>query len=180
VNANMGFVMTASGTSTNPTGAIKIGTDNVTYTQFTGASQITATAPLQKSGNTLSIDAATTSAAGTLSAADKTKLDALRMPISFHIAGALTTGVKAPRFISPVACTLSTARAFANAGSDVTYRLVLNATTNSNTSANVGQAVVATSLTGVTSLAVGDVLQVEIVSAGTSGADLSVTVEAAY
>ena len=180
VNANMGFVMTSTGTSTNPIGAIKIGTDNITYTQFTGASQITATAPLQKSGNTLSIDAATTSAAGTLSAADKTKLDALRMPISFHIAGALTTGVKAPRFISPVACTLSTARAFANAGSDVTYRLVLNATTNSNTSANVGQAVVATSLTGVTSLAVGDVLQVEIVSAGTSGADLSVTVEAAY
>jgi hypothetical protein len=180
VNANMGFVMTASGTSTNPTGAIKIGTDNITYTQFTGASQITATAPLQKSGNTLSIDAATTSAAGTMSATDKTKLDALRMPISFHIAGALATGVKAPRFISPVACTLSTAQAFANAGSGVTYRLVLNASTNSNTSASVGQAVVATSLTGVTSLAVGDVLQVEIVSAGTSGADLSVTVEAAY
>lgn len=180
VNANMGFVMTATGTSTNPTGAIKIGTDNVTYTQFTGASQITATAPLLKSGNTLSIDAATTSAAGSMSAADKTKLDGLRMPISFHIAGALTTGVKAPRFISPVACTLSTARAFANAGSGVTYRLVLNASTNSNTSASVGQAVVATSLTGVTSLAVGDVLQVEIVNAGTSGADLSVTVEAAY
>jgi hypothetical protein len=180
VNANMGFVMTSSGTSTNPTGAIKIGTDNITYTQFTGASQITATAPLQKSGNTLSIDAATTSAAGTMSATDKTKLDALRMPISFHIAGALATGVKAPRFISPVACTLSTARAFANAGSGVTYRLVLNASTNSNTSASIGQAVVATSLTGVTSLAVGDVLQVEIVSAGTSGADLSVTVEAAY
>ncbi len=115
-----------------------------------------------------------------MSATDKTKLDALRMPISFHIAGALATGVKAPRFISPVACTLSTARAFANAGSGVTYRLVLNASTNSNTSASIGQAVVATSLTGVTSLAVGDVLQVEIVSAGTSGADLSVTVEAAY
>jgi hypothetical protein len=179
-NQNMGFVMTAVGTSNHPKDAIKIGTDNVVYTQFTGAASITATAPLQKSGNTLSIDAATTSAAGTMSASDKTKLDGLRMPISFHIAGALTTGVKAPRFISPVACTLSTARAFANAGSDVTYRIVLNASTNSNTSASVGQAVVATSLTGVTSLAVGDVLQVEIVSAGTSGADLSVTVEAAY
>jgi hypothetical protein len=180
VNANMGFVMTATGTSTNPTGAIKIGTDNVAYTQFTGASQITATAPLQKSANTLSIAAATTSDAGSMSAADKSKLDALRMPISFHIAGTLTTGVKAPRFISPVACTLSTSRAFANAGSGVTYRLVRNTSTNSNTSASVGQAVVATSLTGVTSLAVGDVLQVEIVNAGTSGADLSVTVEASY
>jgi len=180
VNANMGYVMTATGTSTNPTGAIKIGTDNVTYTQFTGAAQITATAPLQKSGNTLSIDAATTSAAGTLSAADKSKLDALRMPISFHIAGTLSTGVKAPRFISPVACTLSSARAYANAGSGVTYRLVLNGSTNSNTSASVGQSVVTTTLSTVTSLAVGDVLQVEIVNAGTSGADLSVTIEASY
>jgi len=180
VNANMGFVMTSAGTSSTPAGAILIGTDNVAYTQFTGASQITATAPLQKSANTLSIVAATTSVAGSMSAADKTKLDALRMPISFHIAGTLTTGVKAPRFISPVACTLSTARAFANAGSAVTYRLVLNGSTNSNTSASVGQAVVATSLTGVTALAVGDILQVEIVSAGTSGADLSVTIEAAY
>ena len=180
VNANMGFVMTSAGTSSTPAGAILIGTDNVAYTQFTGAASITATAPLQKSANTLSIVAATTSVAGSMSAADKTKLDALRMPISFHIAGTLTTGVKAPRFISPVACTLSTARAFANAGSAVTYRLVLNGSTNSNTSASVGQAVVATSLTGVTSLAVGDVLQIEIVSAGTSGADLSVTIEAAY
>lgn len=180
VNQNMGFVMTATGTSTNPTGAIKIGTDNVVYTQFTGAASITATAPLQKSGNTLSIDAATTSAAGTMSASDKTKLDALRMPISFHIAGSLSAGVKAPRFISPVACTLSTSRAYANAGSDVTYRLVLNGSTNSNTSASVGQSVVATTLTTVTSLAVGDVLQVEIVNAGSSGADLSVTIEASY
>ena len=179
-NVNMGYVMTATGTSTNPVGAIKIGTDNVTYTQFTGAAQITATAPLQKSGNTLSIDTATTSAAGTLSATDKTKLDALRMPISFHIAGTLSTGVKSPRFISPVACTLSIARAYANAGSDVTYRLVLNGSTNSNTSGNVAQSVVSTTLTTVTSLAVGDVLQVEIVSAGTSGADLSVTIEASY
>jgi len=180
VNGNMGYVMTNSGTSTNPVGAIKIGTDNITYTPFTGAAQITATAPLQKSGNTLSIDAATTSAAGTMSAADKTKIDALEMPISFHIAGTLSTGVKQPRFISPVACTLVNARAYAGGGSGVTYRLVKNGSTNSNTSATVGAAVVTTSLTTVTSLAVGDTLQIEIVDAGTSGADLSVTVEATY
>jgi hypothetical protein len=180
VNANMGFVMTSTGTSTNPVGAIKIGTDNVTYTQFTGASQITATAPLQKSGNTLSIDAASGSNAGSMSAADKTKIDALEMPISFHIAGTLSAGVKQPRFISPVACTLVNARAYAGGGSGVTYRIVKNGSTNSNTSATVGAAVVTTALTTVTSLAVGDTLQVEIVSAGTSGADLSVTVEATY
>ena len=180
VNTNMGFVMTAVGTSTNPTGAIKIGTDNVTYTQFTGAAAITATAPLQKSGNTLSIDAASGSNAGSMSSAHYTKLETLYMPISFHIAGTLATGVKQPRFISPIACTLVNARAYAGGGSGVTYRLVKNGSTNGNTSASVGGAVVTTSLSTVTSLAVGDTLQVEIVSAGTSGADLSVTVEATF
>ena len=180
VNANMGFVMTAVGTSTNPTGAIKIGTDNVTYTQFTGAAAITATAPLQKSGNTLSIDAASGSNAGSMSSAHYTKLETLYMPISFHIAGTLATGVKQPRFISPIACTLVNARAYAGGGSGVTYRLVKNGSTNGNTSASVGAAVVTTSLSTVTSLAIGDVLQIEIVSAGTSGADLSVTVEATF
>ena len=180
VNTNMGFVMTAVGTSTNPTGAIKIGTDNVTYTQFTGAAAITATAPLQKSGNTLSIDAASGSNAGSMSSAHYTKLETLYMPISFHIAGTLATGVKQPRFISPIACTLVNARAYAGGGSGVTYRLVKNGSTNGNTSASVGAAVVTTSLSTVTSLAIGDVLQIEIVSAGTSGADLSVTVEATY
>ena len=180
VNANMGFVMTSSGTSTNPTGAIKIGTDNVAYTQFTGAAQVTVTAPLQKTGNTISIDAATTSVDGTMSSTDKAKLDAIKLPISFHIAGTLAIGVKAPRFISPVACSLTTSRAYVNSGSGVTYRLVLNGTTTSNTSATVAQAVVSTSLTGVTSLASGDVLQVEVINAGTAGADLSVTVEGTY
>ena len=180
VNTNMGFVMTAVGTSTNPTGAIKIGTDNVTYTQFTGAAAITATAPIQKSGNTLSIDAASGSNAGSMSSAHYTKLETLYMPISFHIAGTLATGVKQPRFISPIACTLVNARAYAGGGSGVTYRLVKNGSTNGNTSASVGAAVVTTSLSTVTSLAIGDVLQIEIVSAGTSGADLSVTVEATF
>jgi len=180
VNANMGFVMTSTGTSSTPTGAILIGTDNVAYTQFTGAASITATAPLQKSGNTLSIDAASGSNAGSMSSAHYTKLETLYMPISFHISGTLATGVKQPRFISPIACTLVNARAYAGGGSGVTYRLVKNGSTNGNTSATVGAAVVTTSLSTVTSLAIGDVLQVEIVSAGTSGADLSVTVEATY
>jgi hypothetical protein len=179
-NQNMGFVMTAVGTSNHPKDAIKIGTDNVVYTQFTGASQITATAPLQKSGNTLSIDAASGSNAGSMSSAHYTKLETLYMPISFHIAGTLATGVKQPRFISPIACTLVNARAYAGGGSGVTYRLVKNGSTNGNTSATVGAAVVTTSLSTVTSLAIGDVLQIEIVNAGTSGADLSVTIEATY
>jgi hypothetical protein len=182
-NANDGFVMTATGTSTNPVGAIKIGTDNVNYTQFTGSSSITASAPLDLTANVLTISAATTSAAGSMSATDKAKIDALEMPIAFHIAGTLSTGVKQPRFMTPIACTLVNSRAYAGGGSGVTYRLVKvsgGSTTTSNTSATVGNAVVTTALTTVTSLAVGDTLQVEIVSAGTSGADLSVTVEATY
>jgi hypothetical protein len=172
--------MNSVGTSTTPDRAIKIGTDAIVWTQFTGVANITTTAPLQKSGNTLSIDAASGSNAGSMSSAHYTKLETLYMPISFHISGTLATGVKQPRFISPIACTLVSAQAYAGGGSGVTYRLVKNGSTNGNTSASVGGAVVTTSLSTVTSLAIGDVLQVEIVSAGTSGADLSVTVKATY
>lgn len=180
VNADQGWIMNSVGTSTTPDRAIKIGTDNIVWTQFTGVANITAGVALTKTGNTLDVDAATQSVPGYLSAADKTKIDALEMPIPFHIAGSLSTGVKFPRFISPVACTLVNARAYAGGGSGVTYRLVKNGATTGNTSATVGAAVVTTALTTVTSLAVGDTLQIEIVSAGTSGADLSVTVEANY
>ncbi|CAB4174904.1 hypothetical protein UFOVP1131_76 [uncultured Caudovirales phage] len=179
-NAGQGWVMNSIGTSNQPQDAIKLGTDSLVWTQFTGVANITAGVALTKSGNTLNVNAATQSAPGYLSAADKTKIDALEMPISFHIAGTLTTGVKQPRFISPVACTLVNARAYAGGGSGVTYRLVKNGSTNGNTSATVGAAVVTTSLSTVTSLAVGDILQIEIVSAGTSGADLSVTIKATY
>jgi len=179
-NVGQGWIMNSVGTATTPTRAIRIGTDAIVWTQFTGVSTITTTAPLSKSGNTLSISAATGSAAGSMSSAHYTKLQTLYMPISFHISGTLTAGVKQPRFISPIACTLVNARAYAGGGSGVTYRLVKNGSTNGNTSATVGAAVVTTSLSTVTSLAIGDILQVEIVSAGTSGADLSVTVEATY
>jgi hypothetical protein len=174
-NAGKGFVGLVGDATT-----FVVGTDAITYTQFTSSSSISATAPLDLTDNVLTIAAATTSVPGSMSAADKTKLDALEMPISFHIAGTLSAGVKQPRFISPIACTLVNARAYAGGGSGVTYRLVKNGSTNSNTSGTVGNSVVTTSLSTVTSLAVGDTLQVEIVSAGTSGADLSVTVEATY
>lgn len=53
VNAAAGFVCT---NSTNP----NVGTDSINFTQFSGAGEITASTGLQKSGNTLSIDTATT------------------------------------------------------------------------------------------------------------------------
>lgn len=180
VNIGQGWIMNSVGTATTPTRGIRIGTDAIVWTQFTGVSTITAGTALSKTGNTLNVVAATQSVPGYLSAADKTKIDAIHMPIAFHISGTLTTGVKQPKFVAPVACTLVNARAIAGGGSGVTYRLYKNGTTTGNTSASVGSSVVTTSLSTVTSLAVGDYLQVEIVSAGTSGADLSVTVEATY
>lgn len=43
INGTKAFVMNATGTSTNPVDGIKIGTDNITYTQFTGLSLSTTT-----------------------------------------------------------------------------------------------------------------------------------------
>ena len=191
-NAGQGWVMNSTGTATTPSGAIKFGTDALVWTQFTGVANITDGVALTKTGNTLDVDPASALQPGYMSSADFSKLANLPsltsasttarlfMPIAFHISGALSTGVKAPRFIAPVACTLVTSRAYANAGSGVTYRLVKNTSTVSGTSATVAQSVVATTLTTVTSLAQGDILQIEIVSAGTSGADISITVEAYY
>ena len=51
VNANIGFVLQNTGDTT-----IDIGTTSISFSQFSGAGQITATAPLLKTGNTLSID----------------------------------------------------------------------------------------------------------------------------
>ena len=191
-NGGQGWVMNSTGTATTPSGAIKFGTDALVWTQFTGVANITDGVALTKTGNTLDVDAASAVQPGYMSSTDFSKLanlpsltsasttTRLFMPIAFHISGTLSTGIKAPRFIAPVACTLVTSRAYANAGSAVTYRLVKNTSTVSGTSATVAQSVVATTLTTVTSLAQGDILQIEIVSAGTSGADLSITVEAYY
>ena len=191
-NGGQGWVMNSIGTSNKPQDAIKLGTDSLVWTQFTGVANITDGVALTKTGNTLDVDAASAVQPGYMSSTDFSKLanlpsltsasttTRLFMPIAFHISGTLSTGIKAPRFIAPVACTLVTSRAYANAGSAVTYRLVKNTSTVSGTSATVAQSVVATTLTTVTSLAQGDILQIEIVSAGTSGADLSITVEAYY
>lgn len=64
-NANQGFVMTTKGTGT-PTGTIKIGTDGVKYSQFSGTS-LTGSAPISVSGNVISVSNASTSAVGVAS-----------------------------------------------------------------------------------------------------------------
>lgn len=51
--ANLGYVMNSRGTATTPANGIKIGTDTISWTQFSGAAQVVAGAGLTKSANTL-------------------------------------------------------------------------------------------------------------------------------
>jgi hypothetical protein len=51
--ANLGYVMNSRGTATTPANGIKIGTDAISWTQFSGAAQVVAGAGLTKSANTL-------------------------------------------------------------------------------------------------------------------------------
>lgn len=97
------------------------------------------------------------------------------LAIPFHIQGTLTTGVKTPEFICPVAGTISPMRGRCSAGSGVTYRLVKNGSSNMDTSSSTGTSVVSTTLSTNTTVAAGDRVQIEVVNAGTGGTDLSVT-----
>lgn len=100
-------------------------------------------------------------------------IDGYWFPVSFHIPGTLTTGVRTPEFLAPVACTVVSMKGRVSAGSAVTYRPVQNAATNGTTSASTSTSVVTTSQS--LSLAADDRLRLEIVSAGSGGTDLSVT-----
>jgi hypothetical protein len=97
------------------------------------------------------------------------------LPISFHLPGAQTTGVKTPEFISPVAGTITPMRGRCSAGSAVTYRLVKNGASNMDTSAGTGTSVVSTTLSTNNTVAAGDRIQLEVVNAGSGGTNLSVT-----
>ena len=70
VNIGQGFVMNSTGTSLNPTGGIKIGTDGVKWTQFSGGGAIAGSVPIQVNNNVISVNNASTSAVGVASFAD--------------------------------------------------------------------------------------------------------------
>ena len=65
-HAGQGFVMNVRGTGT-PAGTIKIGTDGVKWTQFSGGGTLTGSSPISISGNIISVDVASTSAVGVAS-----------------------------------------------------------------------------------------------------------------
>ena len=70
VNIGQGFVMNSAGTSTNPTGGIKVGTDGVKWTQFSGGGAIAGSVPIQVNNNVISVDNASTTAVGVASFAN--------------------------------------------------------------------------------------------------------------
>jgi hypothetical protein len=65
-HANQSFVMNSPGTGT-PTNAIKIGTDTVKWTQFSGGATLAGAAPISISENIVSVGLASTSAVGVAS-----------------------------------------------------------------------------------------------------------------
>jgi len=62
---------------TNTSGFDVVGTNTLHFAQLSGATEITVAAPLTKTGTEIDLSPATDSAAGSMSAADKTKLDAI-------------------------------------------------------------------------------------------------------
>lgn len=92
----------------------------------------------------------------------------------FHISGAVTTGVKTPKFIAPVAMTVVDMYAILASGSGTTtIRPSKNAGSSDGSTLNV------TTSSGHTTqslaLAAGDTLTVNVTAIGTTPTDLSVT-----
>lgn len=104
------------------------------------------------------------------------------VPIPFHVSGALTTGVKKPKYLAPANMTLRGAQAVLDSGSGATYRLVWT------TAAGVATALATSGAVGSTAtvsfdfadqnISTGDRVAIEVVSTGTGAGDLSVTVDA--
>jgi hypothetical protein len=101
--------------------------------------------------------------------------------IAFHIAGAVTTGLKVPKFIAPANITLQAARAVLDSGSGATYRIYVNgaAVTGIPASAAVGTSVALNDFSDK-DINAGDTVQAYISNAGSAANDLSITVAGIY
>ena len=96
------------------------------------------------------------------------------IPIPFAVAGAITTGVKKPVFIAPVAMTIVDMRTVLDAGSGVAVRPSKNKGTSDGTQ-KTGITTSTSSTAQTLSLSAGDTLGINVTNAGTSASDLSVT-----
>lgn len=93
-------------------------------------------------------------------------------PLTSFYLPVITTGVKAARFVSVGGFTITTMKGIVGSGSGVTYRITVNGTAQSTSSAT-GTTVVSTTYSKV--LTAGDIVQLEVVNAGTAASDLTVT-----
>tara|TARA_B100000003_G_scaffold204183_1_gene215759 strand:+ start:923 stop:5671 length:4749 start_codon:yes stop_codon:yes gene_type:complete len=128
-NANLGFVLTN-------TGSITLGSTSLTFSQFSGAGQITAGTGLTKSGNTINATDATTSAKGIASFASS-DFTVSSGAVSIKTLNQSTTGNAA------TATALETARNIGGVSFDGTGNINLpgvNTAGNQNTSGNAATA----------------------------------------
>lgn len=97
---------------------------------------------------------------------------AYSVAIPFFLTGTVTTGVKLPEFIAPVAMTVVAMYARANSGSGSAIQPAKNGTGTGTTLSSIGTSAVNNSQS--ISLSAGDRLGVNVTTAGT-GSDISVT-----
>jgi hypothetical protein len=92
---NTGWVQNGKGTATTPLNAIKVGTDSITFTQFSGSGTVTAGAGLSVTGLQVAVNLGTTS--DTSASSDATNPSGLSvnngtLQVKLNSAGALSTG----------------------------------------------------------------------------------------
>jgi len=159
VNANAGFFVTTPTTNTGFT----YGTNNVSWTQFTGAGEITAGTGLSKSGNTLSLSSPVTVANGGTGATTLTGI------IKGNGTSAFTVATSGTDYVIPsgnvaTATALATARNINGVSFNGTANITIPATVKYATNVGDGSS---TSYTITHSLGTTDVItQVYTVSGG--------------
>ena len=164
---NIGFVLTSTGTGTN--GAIVIGTDNINWTQFTGAASFVAGAGLLRSGNTVdvvsstltvsadSVDLPTVSRSNTTGSATNNLISSITTDTYGRVTAAVTSPINVATSSQQGVATFNTA-SFTVTSGDVTIKSGgVSNTQLANSSVTVGTTAIAlgassTTLAGLTSV----------------------------